>query len=85
MSMSMYVGNLPFSVDQSALQAIFEPFGEVVSAKVMFDRETGRSRGFGFVEMEDAHAQKAIASLDGAEHGGRKLRVNEAEKRPQRF
>ena len=85
MSMSMYVGNLPFSVDQSALQAIFEPFGEVVSAKVMFDRETGRSRGFGFVEMEDAHAKNAIASLDGAEHGGRKLRVNEAEKRPQRF
>lgn len=85
MSMSMYVGNLPFSVDQSALQAIFEPFGAVVSAKVMSDRDTGRSRGFGFVEMESSQAKAAIASLDGKEHDGRKLRVNEAEKRPQRF
>ena len=85
MTVSMYVGNLPFSVDQSALQAIFEPFGAVVSAKVMSDRDTGRSRGFGFVEMESSQAKAAIASLDGKEHDGRKLRVNEAEKRPQRF
>ena len=56
MTVSMYVGNLPFSVDQSALQAIFEPFGAVVSAKVMSDRDTGRSRGFGFVEMESSQA-----------------------------
>ena len=85
MTVSMFVGNLPFSVDQSALQAIFEPFGEVISARVMSDRETGRSRGFGFVEMEATQAKEAISSLDGTEHGGRKLRVNEAEKRPQRF
>ena len=85
MTVSMFVGNLPFSVDQSALQAIFEPFGAVVSAKVMSDRDTGRSRGFGFVEMESSQAKAAIASLDGKEHDGRKLRVNEAEKRPQRF
>ena len=85
MTVSMYVGNLPFSVDQSDLQAIFEPFGAVVSAKVMSDRDTGRSRGFGFVEMEASQAKAAIASLDGTEHDGRKLRVNEAEKRPQRF
>lgn len=85
MTVSMYVGNLPFSVDQAALQAIFEPFGEVISARVMSDRETGRSRGFGFVEMEASQAKTAISALDGTEHAGRKLRVNEAEKRPQRF
>ena len=88
MSMSMYVGNLPFSADQSSLQSLFAPFGEVLSARVMSDRDTGRSRGFGFVEMESADARKAISSLDGAEFEGRKLRVNEAEKRekrPQRF
>jgi len=81
----MYVGNLPFSADQYSLQSLFAPFGEVLSARVMSDRETGRSRGFGFVEMEVSEAKKAISSLDGAEFEGRKLRINEAEKRPQRF
>lgn len=85
MTMSMYVGNLPFSVDQSSLHTLFAPFGEIVSARVMSDRETGRSRGFGFVEMETSAAKKAISSLDGTEFDGRKLRINEAEKRPQRF
>ncbi|MDL2272228.1 RNA-binding protein [Desulfovibrio sp. OttesenSCG-928-I05] len=85
MSVSMYVGNLPFSTDQYALQALFEPYGEVISARVMSDRETGRSRGFGFVEMEAEPAKAAMAALDGSDMGGRKLRVNEAEKRPQRF
>ena len=85
MTMSMYVGNLPFSADQSTLQTLFSPFGEVLSARVMSDRETGRSRGFGFVEMADADAKKAMSSLDGTEFEGRKLRINEAEKRPQRF
>lgn len=85
MTMSMYVGNLPFSADQLSLQSLFEPFGEVVSARVMSDRETGRSRGFGFVEMETSAAKKAMSSLDGTELDGRKLRINEAEKRPQRF
>ena len=85
MTMSMYVGNLPFSADQSSLQSLFAPFGEVVSARVMSDRDTGRSRGFGFVEMASASARQAISSLDGTEMGGRKLRVNEAEKRTQRF
>jgi RNA recognition motif-containing protein len=85
MTMSLYVGNLPFSADQSSLQSLFAPFGEVISARVMSDRETGRSRGFGFVEMEPAAAKKAISSLDGTEVDGRKLRINEAEKRPQRF
>lgn len=85
MTMSMYVGNLPFSADQSSLQTLFAPFGEVISARVMSDRETGRSRGFGFVEMETTDAKKALSGLEGAEIDGRKLRINEAEKRPQRF
>jgi RNA recognition motif-containing protein len=81
----MYVGNLPFSADQSSLQSLFAPFGEVVSARVMSDRDTGRSRGFGFVEMATSDARKAMSSLNGTELDGRKLRINEAEKRPQRF
>lgn len=85
MTTSMYVGNLPFSADQSTLQSLFAPFGEVVSARVMSDRDTGRSRGFGFVEMDASDARTAISSLDGTDHEGRKLRVNEAEKRPSRF
>ena len=85
MTMSMYVGNLPFSADSTSLQSLFSPYGEVISARVMSDRETGRSRGFGFVEMQSADAKNAISSLDGNEFEGRKLRVNEAEKRPQRY
>ena len=85
MTVSMYVGNLPFSSDQSSLQSLFSPFGEVVSARVMSDRDTGRSRGFGFVEMDADCARSAMSSLDGSDFEGRKLRVNEAEKRPQRF
>ena len=83
MTISMYVGNLPFSADQSSLQTLFAPYGEVISARVMQDRETGRSRGFGFVEMAVADARNAITSLDGTEYSGRKLRINEAEKRQQ--
>jgi RNA recognition motif-containing protein len=88
MTMSMYVGNLPFSADETSLQSLFAPFGEVISARVMADRDTGRSRGFGFVEMASGDAQKAISALDGTEFEGRKLRINESEKRakrPQRF
>lgn len=85
MTMSMYVGNLPFSADSNSLQALFAPYGEVISARVMSDRETGRSRGFGFVEMEASNAKTAIAALDGTEVDGRKLRINEAEKRTQRY
>lgn len=85
MTMSMYVGNLPFSADQFSLQSLFAPFGEIVSARVMSDRETGRSRGFGFVEMEASAARQAMSALDGTELDGRKLRINEAEKRPQRY
>lgn len=84
MTVSIYVGNLAFSTDQSSLRSLFSPFGEVISANVISDRETGRSRGFGFVEMEDSCARTAISSLDGSEYEGRKLRVNEAQKRTQR-
>lgn len=85
MTMSLYVGNLPFSADQSSLQSLFAPFGDVISAKVMSDRDTGRSRGFGFVEMQPDDAKKAMSSLNGTELDGRQLRINEAEKRTQRF
>jgi RNA recognition motif-containing protein len=85
----IYVGNLAFSTTDQELQELFEQHGSVSSAKVITDRETGRSRGFGFVEMDDdAAADKAIAALDGSQVGGRDLRVNEAHERgsgpPQR-
>jgi RNA recognition motif-containing protein len=88
MAMSLYVGNLSWSATETSLQTLFAPFGEVLSAKIVSDRTTGRSRGFGFVEMEDSAAKQAISALDGTEVDGRKLRVNEAEKkekRPYRF
>ena len=84
MSVSIYVGNLAFSTDESSLRSLFGQFGEVTSANVITDRETGRSRGFGFVEMDSDAARSAISSLDGTEHEGRKLKVNEAQKRATR-
>jgi RNA recognition motif-containing protein len=82
MAKRLYVGNLAYSVTSDELQEIFEQYGQVRSAQVLSDRETGRSRGFGFVEMEnDAEADEAIAALDGQEHGGRRLTVNEAKPR----
>jgi len=77
----LYVGNLPWSVDDGELQAMFASLGTVHSARVISDRETGRSRGFGFVELDDDAAQKAIAELNGKDVGGRALRVNEANDR----
>ncbi len=78
----IYVGNLAFSTTDQELQELFEQHGSVSSAKVITDRESGRSRGFGFVEMDDAAAaDKAIAALDGSQVGGRDLRVNEAHER----
>jgi RNA recognition motif-containing protein len=78
----LYVGNLPFTTTQEELQEIFERFGSVASAAVIMDRETGRSRGFGFIEMEEASAaDEAIKQLDGSDFGGRSLRVNEAHDR----
>jgi cold-inducible RNA-binding protein len=79
--MKLYVGNLAYSQNDSTLRALFEPFGNVESARVISDRDTGSSKGFGFVEMADADAQKAMGALNGREVDGRALRVNEA--RPQ--
>ena len=84
--MNIYVGNLSFRTDDQELNEVFGEYGDVASAKVVFDRETDRSRGFGFVEMEnDDEAKAAIAALDGAEVSGRNLRVNEAKPRENRF
>ena len=85
MSKKIFVGNLPWSVDDNALAGLFSEHGEVLSARVITDRETGRSRGFGFVEMDDAAAAKeAMSALDGADIDGRALRVNEANERESR-
>lgn len=82
MSTKLFVGSLPWSVDDAQLQEAFEAHGTVISAKVIKDRETGRSRGFGFVEMEDsAEAQNAMESLNDSEFKGRNIVVNEAKAR----
>jgi RNA recognition motif-containing protein len=79
MGKKLYVGNLPYSVSDSDLQQMFAPHGSVVSAQVIMDRDTGRSKGFGFVEMgSDAEAQAAIQAMNGHEIDGRPLTVNEA-------
>jgi cold-inducible RNA-binding protein len=88
MGNKLYVGNLPYTVRDEDLQQSFSAFGNVNSAKVMMERDTGRSKGFGFVEMgSDAEAQQAIAGMNGQSLGGRSLVVNEArpmEARPPR-
>src|SRR5213079_2807977 len=85
MGKKLYVGNLSYSVDSSALEQMFTPHGTVESAQIINDRDTGRSRGFGFVEMStDAEAQAAIAAVNGQEHGGRALTVNEAKPKENR-
>ncbi len=77
--MKVYIGNLPWSVTDADLLNLFTPFGSVDSAQVVMDRESGRSRGFGFVEMATQHASEAIAQLNGREIDSRALRVNEAQ------
>ena len=85
MGKKLYVGNLSYSVDSSQLEELFKAHGTVVSAEIVSDRDTGRSKGFGFVEMgSDEEAQKAIAALNQQEHGGRALTVNEAKPRENR-
>jgi len=74
----IYVGNLPWSTTEADLRDLFSRYGDVHSAAVITDRETGRSRGFGFVELDGNDADNAIAELDGRDFGGRSLRVNEA-------
>jgi len=84
---NIYVGNLAYQTTTDDLKAAFEEFGAVDRANVVMDRETGRSRGFGFIEMPNAEeAAKAIESMDGADLGGRNLKVNEARPRePRRY
>jgi RNA recognition motif-containing protein len=83
--MNIYVGNLSFRSTEADLERLFNEYGQVDSAAVITDRDTGRSRGFGFVEMaNDDEARKAIEELDGHEIEGRKLRVNEAQPRQRR-
>jgi RNA recognition motif-containing protein len=77
----IYVGNLPFSADENAVRALFAQHGTVDSVTLITDRETGRPRGFGFVEMPKADAARAIQNLNGHEMGGRQLKVNEAKER----
>ena len=82
MSKKIYVGNLPYSATEDEVRGLFSEFGEVQSVNLINDRETGRPRGFGFVEMDDDAALAAIQALDGRDNGGRPMRVNEA--RPRR-
>ncbi|HTW73595.1 MAG TPA: RNA-binding protein [Steroidobacteraceae bacterium] len=79
----IYVGNLPFSATEADVRALFSQHGTVESVTLPTDRETGRPRGFGFVEMSQADASRAIQHLNGHEMGGRPLRVNEAQDKPR--
>lgn len=84
MSTSLYVGNLPFSITEDELSTVFADYGDVISVKIVLDRDTGRSRGFGFVEMDEDGAEQAQEALDGAELSGRYLKVNPARPREPR-
>jgi len=75
---TLYVGNLPWSATEAELTSAFEAHGQVISSRIITERETGRSRGFGFVEVEDADAANIIKSMNGFQLGGRSLTVNEA-------
>ncbi len=83
-TMNIYVGNLAFRTTETELEALFAQYGEVERVNIIQDRETGRSRGFGFVEMDADAAQTAINELDGTELGGRDLRINQARERSHR-
>lgn len=82
--MKLYVGNLPWSVNDDSLRELFSTHGTVETASVVTDRETGRSRGFGFVEMDQASGRRAMQELNGHSIDSRELKVNEANDRPQR-
>ncbi|MFW6323914.1 MAG: RNA recognition motif domain-containing protein [Desulfovibrionales bacterium] len=84
MDKNIYVGNLPWSATEQEVRDLFSQYGEVSSVKLITDRDTGRARGFGFVEMEAQGADAAIDALDGQDFGGRNLKVNEARPRTER-
>jgi cold-inducible RNA-binding protein len=82
---NLFVGNLPFTATEDELRDMFSAFGEVQQVRIMTDRDTGRSRGFAFVEMpDDEAAEKAVADLNGKDFGGRPLTINEARPKPER-
>ena len=83
MGTKLFVGNLSYGTTSQDLEGHFRQIGETTSAQVITDRESGRSRGFGFVEMANADAQKAMQSLNGRDFGGRPLKVNEAQDKPR--
>lgn len=82
--MKLYVGNLSYNTTDSTLNELFSPYGQVESARVITDRDTGSSKGFGFVEMSNSDAQKAMGALNGREIDGRAIRVNEAKPQESR-
>ena len=85
MAKKLYVGNLSYNTTEDGLRNLFSGFGSVASAKIIFDRETGNSKGFGFIEMgSDEEANAAIAGVNGRELDGRQIRVNEAMDKPRR-
>jgi RNA recognition motif-containing protein len=77
----LYVGNLPFTATEDSVRALFAPHGTVEKVSLITDRDTGRPRGFGFVEMSNADASRAMQALNGADFGGRALKINEAQDR----
>ncbi|CVK17880.1 MULTISPECIES: RNA-binding protein [Sporomusa] len=81
MAKTLYVGNLPWTTTDTELADTFRPHGSVISSRIITDKETGRSRGFGFVEVEDADADKMIEAMNGSQVGGRQIVVNEAKPR----
>lgn len=81
MSKTLYVGNLPWQTTENDLADVFRQHGTVISSRIVTDRDTGRARGFGFVEVEDADADKMVAALNDTELGGRRVVVNEAKQR----
>lgn len=84
MSKTLYVGNLPWSTTEEELKNIFASYGTVYSARIISDRNTGRSKGFGFVEVDESEAEKMISALNNTEVKGRRIIVNEAKPREER-
>ena len=80
----LYVGNLPFTATEESVRALFAPHGTIESFALVSDRDSGQPRGFGFIEMSNADASRAVQALNGTDFGGRALRVNEAQPREQR-
>lgn len=84
MMKSIYVGNLPFGTTEAEVRGLFKDYGPLEAVRMIADRDTGRLKGFGFVELESADANKAIMELDGKDFGGRSLKINEARERQDR-